>query len=95
MALADRARNEPRDLYDLWRLTSNEGVELGTLLDAIRQKLEFRGRPFKGIAAGVRCFPAGKYLIYYRHTRRVTDILHIFHGAQSGSPKGNNIISRR
>jgi toxin ParE1/3/4 len=33
------------------------------------------------IAAGVKCFPAGKYLIYYRKTRRGTDILHIFHGA--------------
>ena len=42
IALSDRARNEPRDLYDLWHLTSNEGVELGTLLDAIRQKLESR-----------------------------------------------------
>jgi plasmid stabilization system protein ParE len=30
----------------------------------------------------VKCFPAGKYLIYYRKTRRGTDILHIFHGAR-------------
>jgi toxin ParE1/3/4 len=34
------------------------------------------------IAPGVKCFPAGKYLIYYRNTRRGTDILHIFHGAR-------------
>jgi toxin ParE1/3/4 len=34
------------------------------------------------IASGVKCFPAGKYLIYYRKTRRSTDILHIFHGAR-------------
>lgn len=54
IALADRARNEPRDLYDLWHLTSKEGVELATLLDAVRQKLEFRGRPFGGIAAAIR-----------------------------------------
>lgn len=54
IALADRARNEPRDLYDLWYLTSNEGVELGTLVDAVRQKLEFRGRPFEGIAEAIR-----------------------------------------
>lgn len=40
------------------------------------------GRPSEDIAAGVRCFPAGKYLIYYRKTRRGTDILHIFHGAR-------------
>jgi toxin ParE1/3/4 len=40
------------------------------------------GRPSEDIAAGVKCFPAGKYLIYYRATRRGTDILHIFHGAR-------------
>jgi toxin ParE1/3/4 len=40
------------------------------------------GKPSDEIAAGVKCFPAGKYLIYYRLTRRGTDILHIFHSAQ-------------
>jgi toxin ParE1/3/4 len=40
------------------------------------------GKP-AGIAAGVKCFPAGKYLIYYRNTRHGTDILHIFHGARN------------
>ena len=40
------------------------------------------GKPARDIAAGVKCFPAGKYLIYYRKTRRGTDILHIFHGAR-------------
>ena len=34
------------------------------------------------IASDVRCFPAGKYLIYYRVARHWTDILHIFHGAR-------------
>lgn len=54
LALADPARNEPRDLYDLWHLTSNEGIELGALVDAMRQKLEFRGKPFEGIAEAIR-----------------------------------------
>ena len=40
------------------------------------------GKPAGDIAAGVKCFPAGKYLIYYRKTRRGTDILHVFHGAR-------------
>jgi len=39
------------------------------------------GKPAGDIAA-VECFPAGKYLIYYRKTRRSTDILHVFHGAR-------------
>jgi predicted nucleotidyltransferase component of viral defense system len=54
LALADRARNEPRDLYDLWHLTSNEGIELGALASAMRQKLEFRGKPCQGIAEAIR-----------------------------------------
>jgi predicted nucleotidyltransferase component of viral defense system len=49
LALADRARNEPRDLYDLWHLTTNQGIELNHLVDAIRQKLEFRGKPCEGL----------------------------------------------
>lgn len=54
IALADPARNEPRDLYDLWLLTSNEGVELSPLVDAMSEKLQFRGKPFAGIAAAIR-----------------------------------------
>jgi toxin ParE1/3/4 len=40
------------------------------------------GRTAGDIAADVKCFPAGKYLIYYRKTRHGMDILHIFHGAR-------------
>ncbi len=54
IALADPARNEPRDLYDLWHLTSNEGVELSPLVDAMSEKLQFREKPFAGIAAAIR-----------------------------------------
>ena len=54
LALADPARNEPRDLFDLWRLTSGEGLDLGPLAGAMRQKLEFRGKPSAGIADAIR-----------------------------------------
>jgi hypothetical protein len=42
VALLDRARNEPRDLYDLWFLTTNGHVNLTSLLDPVKQKLELR-----------------------------------------------------
>ena len=54
VALADSARNEPRDLYDLWYLTSNEGIDLGVQKEAMRQKLDFRGKPLEGIAEAIR-----------------------------------------
>lgn len=43
IALLDRARNEPRDLYDLWFLTAGGHVRLPDLVDAVVRKLEFRG----------------------------------------------------
>ncbi|HKY32119.1 MAG TPA: nucleotidyl transferase AbiEii/AbiGii toxin family protein [Candidatus Polarisedimenticolia bacterium] len=43
VALLDRARNEPRDLYDLWFLTSGGHVDLSDLADPVARKLEFRG----------------------------------------------------
>jgi hypothetical protein len=53
IALADRARNEPRDLYDLWYLTSHEGVQLDHVTDAIRQKLEFKKKPCEALEAAI------------------------------------------
>ncbi len=44
VSLLDRARNEPRDLYDLWYLTYNRYVNLTELVEAVEQKLKFRGK---------------------------------------------------
>jgi hypothetical protein len=45
--------SKPRDLHDLWHLTSHKGIERRLLAGAIGQKLDFRGKPFKDIAAAV------------------------------------------
>jgi hypothetical protein len=34
-------------------LTANEGIELAHLADPIRQKLEFRGKPFEDLQAAI------------------------------------------
>jgi len=44
VALLDRARNEPRDLYDMWYLVGGSHAALNHLKHAIEEKLEFRGR---------------------------------------------------
>jgi uncharacterized protein len=49
LALTDPARNEPRDLYDLWYLTENDEVQLDQIVPAICQKLQFRGKPCDGL----------------------------------------------
>jgi len=35
--------------YDLWYLTSDGGVEMDHWIPAIREKLEFRGQPCRGL----------------------------------------------
>jgi predicted nucleotidyltransferase component of viral defense system len=42
MALIDRARNEPRDLYDLWYLSTNKGIHWPELADCLARKYRFR-----------------------------------------------------
>ncbi len=44
VALTDKARNEPRDLYDLWYLTSEGRIDFATLVPEVEAKLAFRGR---------------------------------------------------
>jgi predicted nucleotidyltransferase component of viral defense system len=53
LALADRARNEPRDLYDLWHLISREGINLSELAPAVRAKLAFRRQGAAGIQEAI------------------------------------------
>jgi toxin ParE1/3/4 len=65
------------------------------LLDAIMERFallaEFpqAGRACPEIAPKVRCFPAERYLIYYRRSRNIVEILHIFHGART-QPRSAN-----
>lgn len=49
VALVDRARNEPRDLYDVWYLIEQENMVLSGLIPEITAKLEFRGRGLDGV----------------------------------------------
>ncbi|WP_045217650.1 nucleotidyl transferase AbiEii/AbiGii toxin family protein [Desulfonatronovibrio magnus] len=51
LALTDKARNEPRDLYDFWHLVSNNHVDLNMLWPEVNAKLDFRHRTADGLAA--------------------------------------------
>ena len=79
-----------RDLDEIFLYRAKRvSVEVAErLIDAITDRFwlvgEYpdAGKSAEDIARGVKCFPAGKYLIYYRRLSRRTDILHIFHAAQ-------------
>jgi toxin ParE1/3/4 len=53
------------------------------------------GRSADEIAPDVKCFPAGKYLIYYRRAKRGIEILHIFHGARDQKRAFKKSVKRR
>ena len=53
MALADKARNEPRDIYDLWYLVTRETITIEDLSGAVAEKLKFKGKPVDGIEAAI------------------------------------------
>ena len=53
IALSDRARNEPRDLYDLWHLLTFAAPRIGELRTELDAKLAFRQRAAASIEQGV------------------------------------------
>ncbi len=83
------SRNASDDLEDIflyWAQAAGLPVA-DRLIDSITERFwmldEYpdAGPACEDMAPGVRCFPAGNYLIYYRRIRKRVDILHVFHSA--------------
>ncbi len=53
LALSDRARNEPRDLYDLWHLFGTTYVRLAEMRTELEAKLAFRQRVVAGMEQAI------------------------------------------
>ncbi len=51
--MADRARNEPRDLYDLWYLATVADLDHTALWEGVDAKLAFRGRETAGVSEAI------------------------------------------
>ena len=50
VALTDKQRTQPRDLYDLWYMTTEGHADIANLASALAQKLDFRQRSAEGLA---------------------------------------------
>lgn len=85
--LTEGAEGDLEEVFVYWAERAGLAVA-DRLIEAITDRFWLIGEyPSAGhlseeISAGVRCFPAGKYLIYYRAKRDVLEILHIFHGSR-------------
>ena len=84
------AERELDDIFVYW--AKRAGLEIADkLVASIEEHLALLaerpnlGRKCDHLAPGVRCFPVGKYLIYFRKSRSSLDILHVFHGARNQS----------
>ncbi len=53
LALSDRARNEPRDLYDLWQLLGSTDLLIEELRGELDTKLAFRQRVIAGLEQAI------------------------------------------
>lgn len=53
VALSDRARNQPRDLYDLWYLLSSYNLRIAEMQPELETKLAFRQRATEDILQAV------------------------------------------
>lgn len=81
------ARHDLNEILLYW--AQHAGIEVA---DRLTKTIEERfsllleqplaGRKCEDIASGARCFPAGKFLIYYRKSKSVLTILHVLHGAR-------------
>ena len=53
LALSDRARNEPRDLYDLWYLFNSNDLHIAEMRAALDAKLALRQRVIAGMEQAI------------------------------------------
>ena len=85
--VSDHAKLDLQEVFRYW--SERAGPEVaGRLIDGIVERFWIlgqypdAGRPCDNIAPGVKCFPAGRYLIYYRKIRSGVEVAHVFHGAR-------------
>ena len=86
--LARSARRNLQQISDYWVNEAGDDVALRIIEGILETITALADQPRAGVAAeqfgaGVRKFPAGTYMIYYRRSRSSRiEILHVFHGAR-------------
>jgi toxin ParE1/3/4 len=81
------ARRDLDAIFDYWARRASPDIA-GQLIYSIKDRFLLLadapdiGRAASEMAWGIRVFPAGKYLIYFRQVRGVLHIHQILHGAR-------------
>jgi len=88
--LTTTARRDLDAIFDYWAQRASAEVA-AELIYAVTDRFKLLaaspsiGRLSPDAGEGVRVFPAGKFLIYYRASRGAVHILHVLHGARDQS----------
>lgn len=98
-SVSQSAEQDLEEIFLYWAEQAGDSVA-ARITDDIVDRFRFLGeyprsrRDASQIARGVRCFPAGRYLIDYRVERRITYIVHVFHGSrdQTAAFKGEKSL---
>ena len=85
--LVRSARRDLQEISDYWVSEAGEGPALKVIGGVIETIVTISRHPGAGVPAeqfgvGVRKFPTGKYMVYYRIYSGGIEILHVFNGAR-------------
>jgi toxin ParE1/3/4 len=85
--LSRSARRDLQDISDYWAERAGPDVALRIVSGIIETILllsqqQRMGRAVAEFGPGVRRFPSGKHVIYYRVSRTRIQVLHVFHGSR-------------
>jgi toxin ParE1/3/4 len=83
-------RSAVENLDEIWLYIARDSVDAAerviSQFEATAQTLARSpgmGRKRDELAAGLRSFPVGNYIMFYRPTRRGIDVVHVYHGARN------------
>lgn len=86
LRISRNAKSDLDEIFDYWadRASPVASRMIYRITDqfGLLAEVPHIGRKSEDIAPGVRSFPIGKYLVYYRHGRGAVTILHVFPGAR-------------
>lgn len=90
------------DLIEIWSFIADDSVaNADVFIDRLYETIQVLGaRPGSGrhrkeLGPGIRSFPFGHYVIFYRDINRVIEIVRVLHGARDignifGSPQSSD-----
>jgi toxin ParE1/3/4 len=76
-------------LIEIWTYIAEDSVaNADAFIDKLHKTIQVlgrqpgSGRPREELAAGIRSFPYGRYVVFYRVVREEVEVVRVLHGAR-------------